>query len=479
MPVSNRVRRIVLSLLLLIPCFWTARIQSTDLGSHIYNAWLTQLVKAGQAPGLELASPSTNVLFDWMLESLLGPLGPDLAQGMAVSFAVLVFFWGAFAFLQALTVDGPWALAPSLAMLTYGWVFHMGLFNFYLSAGMSLVALAVAWKGSRAGMAAALPILALAWTAHSLPVAWAVAVFLYARAAGALDPGRRWILAGLALMALVAIRLFLDARFKTVWVSLQMFGLLAVDQVWVFGFKYYVLMIVMGILWSFLLLRLTHLSSFAGLLRQPSFQIAVLTALGVVLIPTSVNLPGRGMELSLIAERMTLLSGVVLCGVMAAAQPLRWQRISLTAVALVYFSFLFVDTRRLDQVESRMEHLLRGLPRGSRVVSSFYDPGSRVFLIAHTLDRACLGHCFSYGNYEPPSGWFRVRVKHDNPYVVTRGADSLAIDMGKYVVEPRDLPLYQVTLCGEELNTMCTKPLAAGETVKSNRVFWVTPKVWW
>ena len=72
-----------------------------------------------------------------------------------------------------------------------------------------------------------------------------------------------------------------------------------------------------------------------------------------------------------------------------------------------------------------------------------------------------------------------VRVKRDNPYVVTRGSDSLAIDMGKYVVQPRDLPLYQVTLCGEGLETMCTSPLAAGETVKANRVFWVTPKHWW
>ncbi len=479
MLVSNSVRRIVLSLLLLIPCFWTARIQSTDLGSHIYNAWLTHLVKSGQAPGLELASPTTNVLFDWMLDALLAPLGPDLAQRLAVSTAVLLFFWGAFAFLGALLGDSRWAMVPSLAMLTYGWVFHMGLFNFYLSCGLSLVALALAWKGSRPGIGAALPLLALAWTAHSLPVAWAVAIFAYASVARAIDPGRRWILAGLACAALVAIRLFLDARFKTVWVSLQMFGLLAVDQVWVFGFKYYVLMIVLGIVWSFLLLRLTHLTSFSAVVREPAFQIAVLTALGVVLIPTSVNLPGRGMEVSLIAERMTLLSGVVLCGVLAAAQPLRWQKISLAVVAVVYFSFLFVDTRRLDQVESRMERLVRGLPRGSRVVGSFYDPGSRVFLIAHTLDRACLGHCFSYGNYEAPSGWFRVRVKHDNPYVVTRGSDSLAIDMGKYVVQPRDLPLFQVTLCGEELETMCTRPLTAGETVKSNRVFWVTPKVWW
>jgi hypothetical protein len=31
----------------------------------------------------------------------------------------------------------PWFLVPCLAMLTYGWVFYMGFFNFYLAAGLS------------------------------------------------------------------------------------------------------------------------------------------------------------------------------------------------------------------------------------------------------------------------------------------------------------------------------------------------------
>ena len=40
------------SLLVLLPCYWQARIQAGDLSSHIYNSWLAQLIEAGKLPGL-------------------------------------------------------------------------------------------------------------------------------------------------------------------------------------------------------------------------------------------------------------------------------------------------------------------------------------------------------------------------------------------------------------------------------------------
>ena len=42
---------------LLVPCFWQRRIQAGDLASHVYNAWLAQLIERGQAPGLWIAPP--------------------------------------------------------------------------------------------------------------------------------------------------------------------------------------------------------------------------------------------------------------------------------------------------------------------------------------------------------------------------------------------------------------------------------------
>src|SRR5262252_10763696 len=92
---------IPLSILVLLPCYWQPRLQAGDLSSHIYNAWLAQLIESGRAQGLTVVRQSTNVLFDLMLSRLLPFFGPEVAQRLAVSIAVLVFVWGAFAFATA------------------------------------------------------------------------------------------------------------------------------------------------------------------------------------------------------------------------------------------------------------------------------------------------------------------------------------------------------------------------------------------
>src|SRR5271156_1634597 len=138
------------SIALLIPCFWQSRIQSADLSSHIYNAWLASQIHQGRAPDLWIASQSNNVLFDLMLEWLLVRVGPDLAQRFAVSISVLVFGWGAVLFIFRVAGRNWWFAAPCVAMLAYGFIFHMGLFNFYLALGLCLWYLAISWgKGWR------------------------------------------------------------------------------------------------------------------------------------------------------------------------------------------------------------------------------------------------------------------------------------------------------------------------------------------
>jgi hypothetical protein len=76
------------------------------------------------------------------------------------------------------------------------------------------------------------------------------------------------------------------------------------------------------------------------------------------------------------------------------------------------------------------------------------------------LDRVCIRHCFSYANYEPSSAAFRVRVTGENPIVVAEDRASNALQEGRYVVKPGDLPLYQIYLRGRYLDM---RPLAAGE----------------
>ena len=197
------------SLLLLVPCFWQPRIQAGDLSSHVYNAWLAQLIERGQAPGLTLARQSNNVLFDLMLSGLMRAFGAAAAQRIAVSVAVLVFFWGAFAYVWSSSRrprKAPWQLAPCLAMLAYGWVFHMGLFNFYISLGpvVRSAGAGAAEESVGVGRAAAL-LFGIAYVAHPLPVAWAVGMLVYGRVAQALAPRRRvsLMIGALAALALV------------------------------------------------------------------------------------------------------------------------------------------------------------------------------------------------------------------------------------------------------------------------------------
>src|SRR3977135_3176718 len=91
----------LISIVLLIPCFWQRRIQAVDLCSHIYNSWLAQQIELGGAPGLRIVALSTNVLFDLILKTLYDNFGADAAQRIAVGGSVLIFFWGAFALVTA------------------------------------------------------------------------------------------------------------------------------------------------------------------------------------------------------------------------------------------------------------------------------------------------------------------------------------------------------------------------------------------
>src|SRR5580658_2720515 len=113
-------RYLAASVLLLAPCYWQPRLQAGDLSSHIYNAWLVQLIESGRTTGLAVARQSTNILFDLILSGLYRAVGAQAAQRVAVSVAVLTCVWGVFAFIAAASGRRPWGLKPAIAMLAYG-----------------------------------------------------------------------------------------------------------------------------------------------------------------------------------------------------------------------------------------------------------------------------------------------------------------------------------------------------------------------
>jgi hypothetical protein len=458
-----------LSLLLLVPCFWQPRIQAGDLSSHVYNAWLAQLIERGQAPGLTLARQSNNVLFDFMLSGLMRAFGASAAQRIAVSAAVLVFFWGAFAYVWCSSrrrpKRAPWQLAPCLAMLAYGWVFHMGFFNFYISLGLSFGAMALAGRRKRWAWACAATLAGIAYVAHPLPVAWAAGMIVYQRVAQALAPRRRVPLMIGALAALALVGFLLGAFFPTRRGVDQVVSMTGADQVWIYGRSYIALALAVLAVWALCFERVWRARGAARTLLDVRFQLCVLCAAALVLLPGGVLLPGFRSGLDYVPERMSLAGAVLFCALLASLRLPKALTGAVAAIALAFFGLSYANERALNQVETEMERVVAQLPPGQRVVSALADPESRIQSLAHLVDRICVGRCFSYANYEPATAQFRVRADHQNPFVVSDYGDSWNIQTGGYVVKPRDLPLYKIDLCEPGSPRICVAPLRAGVTL--------------
>ncbi|MBZ5603566.1 MAG: hypothetical protein LAO79_14800 [Acidobacteriia bacterium] len=430
------------SLVVLIPCFWQSRIQAGDLSSHIYNAWLAQWIERGEAPGLELTHPWTNVLFDTILSTLLRAVGADAAQRIAVSGAVLIFVWGAFFFIATVSRRRPWFLMPWIAMLAYGWVFHMGFFNFYLSLGLCWWALGCICREDRFAWLA-IPIFAIAVTAHILPVLWAVAMALYFLAARRVGP----LAIGLAsLLAIAGARVLLDRIFITrcnpgqaVWVS-------GADQLFVFGPTFLIAASLLLGVWVLAAQRLGWKQIFSTL----PLQFAALTAAGIAILPNAVSRGPAEAALTYLPERMSLAVGILICAALARWEPVRFERFATVALAAGFFTMLHFETRRLNRMEDEVTRIVRQLPPMQPVIGATMDARSRIAFL-HFVDRACIGTCFSFANYEPCSRMFRIRVRSRNPMVVDSYAASFAMQTGTFAPSPDDPPRYQIATCGEGL----------------------------
>jgi hypothetical protein len=383
-----------------------------------------------------------------------------------VSLVVLIFFWGAFAFASASSNTSPRFLVPCLAMLTYGWVFYMGFFNFYLAAGLSLWAMALNLKPGVIPHLAAIALLVIAYPAHAIPPLWAGCLMAYTLIAQRLAWRPRLLFFGVALCGIAGLSYWFSSRYPTYSSSLQALEASGIDQVWVFGIKYLGVSIGLAFLWGFVLLGISHSKGIAGVIGDIPFQLCILMAFSIFIFPTRIELPQYRMALTFITERMTLLQGVLICAFLAAAKPPKWLAAAFVPLAVIYFSFLYVDTARLNKMERRIETLTSSLGTNDRVFTSFRYLDSRVGLLDHNLDRVCLGRCLSYANYEPVSAAFRIRITGPNPIAVATIADYAGLRDGGYIVKPADLPLYQITPCDGNEQDLCLKGLEAGDVTK-------------
>ena len=464
------IRLLVVSALILIPCFWHRHIEAGDLGSHVYNAWLAQLIEHGQAPGLRIAHPSTNILFDYLLSGLAKMFGLLIAEKLSVALAVLIFFWGAFALVTAATRRAPWLLIPLIAMVAYGWTFEMGFFNYYIALGLSFFALAILWPGtSRDSVrewAIAIALIPLIYVAHPLGVIWLIAATAYIRVASSIPPRFQIFLVALAAGVVFLLRLYLSRNFvvDAAFDPLYLFN--AGDQLLLFRDRYKIIEALCGI---FIVIAIA--ADLIARRRERNFwhayliplELYVIAEIAVFLLPDGVRVPNQPAALALITERLTSISAVLVCCVLGAMLPRKWHLIALAGIALAFFMFLYQDSALINRMEAEVAALVKTLPPDQRVLATILKPDESRVLVQHIVDRECIGRCFSYGNYEPASGVFRVRALPGNKYAMTDFEDVASMEEGDYKMLPEDLPAYQIYQCNEDWTELCIRPLAADE----------------
>jgi hypothetical protein len=122
----------------------------------------------------------------------------------------------------------------------------------------------------------------------------------------------------------------------------------------------------------------------------------------------------------------------------------------------------------LNEVENNAEALLWKLPYGTRVIPTLTaQPDWRIEFVGHLADRACIGHCFTYSNYEPASEQFRVRVKEGSPIARSSYSEADGMEGGSYVFRGDDLPLMQLYQCDpNDLRRLRLRELAVGDRAR-------------
>jgi hypothetical protein len=214
----------------------------------------------------------------------------------------------------------------------------------------------------------------------------------------------------------------------------------------VFDTKYYIVLMGLMAVWGLLFLAQVRGFGVREVAFGIPFQLCVISAAGIFVLPGTVLIPGFLHSLSYISERMSLGVAICFCAVLSAVPPRRLERYILIVLAGVFFSFIYHDERALNAYEDRMQDVVSQLEPGQRVLSPITDLHMRVNALAHVVDRVCIGRCFSYGNYEPSTAQFRIRAVAENPFVVRTYAEAWGMQTGDYVVRPRDLPLYKIDL---------------------------------
>jgi hypothetical protein len=459
-----------ISLLLIVPCVWHQHIEAGDLGSHVYNAWLAQLIEKGQAPGLYLARQWNNILADLLLLRVGDVVGFAVAETIVASVSVLAFFWGVFILILRMTERPPWMLTPCIAMLAYGYSFNMGFLNYYLSIGLACFALGAVWRGGVGNW-----ILGIVLAPIVLLALWFVATVFYVVLWRTFPGYWRMVLPIAVISGYDALRLFFarTTQFYADWRPDPFYWMNGTDQLSLYGHRYEVLSrgaLAWGVIcFAFALVK--TLRSDPGVLkalRLPA-ELYLIALAASAFVPENIHSDIYAGWIGLLVSRLTLITAIFGLSVLCALPLQKWHGAGFGLLAAGFFVFLYQDTAKVARIEARAETLITKLAYGTRVVPVVNAPADwRIQFIAHSVERACIGRCFSYSNYEPSSGQFRVRAEPGSELVTDSSEKSEDMASGDYVVKPEDLPLVSIYQCDEaDWTKLCAVPLKVGQKTEA------------
>ena len=453
------------SILAIVPCFWHPKIEAGDFGSHMYNAWLVQLVQGGQAPPeLYLNTQFTNILTDVSLLWAAKLVGFPACEKIVMPIFVLVFFWGMFALAAAASRKIPWYLTPVMLAMTYGWTFHSGFINFYISAGLSFLAIAAFWRGNLKERIWTLVFSLLICVAHPVGFVFFIGSAAYIVLKERLGGWRHLVLLPLALLAIYGVRLYFDHRYKATFSHEPIYRYNGTDQLWLFGDHYGTLAWVLFfgsvafVLWDWFWRRRAG-KPFADFVVP--LELYAIAFIGLLLLPSGVRTP---QSFGFIPQRFTSVAAAFGIAAFACLNPKKWHLGFFSLIAVTFFSFLYTDTGDLNKMDEKIQSLVAGIPFGSRVTYTLAPPkGSRVSFNVHMIDRACIYHCFNYENYEASMREFRLRVSGKNRFVAHDPTLRCFMEQGVYTVQPDDLPIYQIYRPKDAPNDLRIHELKPGE----------------
>jgi hypothetical protein len=182
------------------------------------------------------------------------------------------------------------------------------------------------------------------------------------------------------------------------------------------------------------------------------------------LLPENLLTDPNGGWIGALVTRLTLISAILGFCWLASLPTRSWYLLASAACAVAFFTFIYQDTGFLNRMEASADRVTQPLPFGTRVLATIFAPNAYRTIYLHIPDRACVGHCFLFSNYEPSTRQFRVRVQQGSPVVTASVDDSEDMQSGTYDVQDEDLPLKQIYQCNAaDLTQICIRDLVEDE----------------